>query len=750
MEYTLMNEYQTPLNEETLKGIPNEVKEQLYDIINNVEFIQRLVSPNRQRAKDRPRDNDGKIIVDLANPHIVENIDYFRPTALHFKKYGCFTLLRPNSNPTSEYGKWLREERRRCWEGYIRPTDGEWVTGYMYWYLNYCPIMLAKKTGAKTANRVEDFPEFWEGVYWRTHYLDQARKSGKHAIELARRGCGKSYTLASLMAHNFILGENAESHKRTMTVLTAYQKEYLAGKDGTLSKFVPMIDFIAEHTQFPRLRLRSSIQDMMWKMGYKDVETGAEKGTLNTVIGVSSKDDEGKLRGKRGYIFIEEMGSFPNLLSIYNTIRYGVEEGDLTFGLIYLVGTAAEDASDFSSAKELMYNTKGYNIYSIKNVFDKNSSGNSTFGFFFPSYINRKGCYNKDGVSDVTKALLEILMARYEAKYNSSDPTTILRVIAEMPITPAEAIIKVGVNTFPVPQLTERLVQLDSNPNSLDDVYVGSLEFNNQGTLEFKPTNSKSIRYFPTKDNKVEGAIEIFQMPEIDKHTNKPYANRYILGHDPVDNDTAETMSLSSTIVLDLWTDKIVAEYTGRLPYAEDNYEVCRKLCLFYNGRVNYENNKKGLFAYFSKMNCTYLLTDVLEFLKDRQMIKAIGYGNVSKGTVATAAINNYAKELIRKWLLTPMPIVSKEGDEEIETSVPNLFSIKNRALLQELISYNPDGNFDRVSSLGMLMLLREDRIITYQGNLNKESFEEVDSSYLGNDPFFTKNYNDKFKINLY
>lgn len=750
MEYTLMNEYQTPLNEETLKGIPNEVKEQLYDIINNVEFIQRLVSPNRQRAKDRPRDNDGKIIVDLANPHIVENIDYFRPTALHFKKYGCFTLLRPNSNPTSEYGKWLREERRRCWEGYIRPTDGEWVTGYMYWYLNYCPIMLAKKTGAKTANRVEDFPEFWEGVYWRTHYLDQARKSGKHAIELARRGCGKSYTLASLMAHNFILGENAESHKRTMTVLTAYQKEYLAGKDGTLSKFVPMIDFIAEHTQFPRLRLRSSIQDMMWKMGYKDVETGAEKGTLNTVIGVSSKDDEGKLRGKRGYIFIEEMGSFPNLLSIYNTIRYGVEEGDLTFGLIYLVGTAAEDASDFSSAKELMYNTKGYNIYSIKNVFDKNSSGNSTFGFFFPSYINRKGCYNKDGVSDVTKALLEILMARYEAKYNSSDPTTILRVIAEMPITPAEAIIKVGVNTFPVPQLTERLVQLDSNPNSLDDVYVGSLEFNNQGTLEFKPTNSKSIRYFPTKDNKVEGAIEIFQMPEIDKHTNKPYANRYILGHDPVDNDTAETMSLSSTIVLDLWTDKIVAEYTGRLPYAEDNYEVCRKLCLFYNGRVNYENNKKGLFAYFSKMNCTYLLTDVLEFLKDRQMIKAIGYGNVSKGTVATAAINNYAKELIRKWLLTPMPIVSKEEDEEIETSVPNLFSIKNRALLQELISYNPDGNFDRVSSLGMLMLLREDRIITYQGNLNKESFEEVDSSYLGNDPFFTKNYNDKFKINLY
>jgi hypothetical protein len=41
------------------------------------------------------------------------------------------------------------------------------------------------------------------------------------------------------MAHNLILGENEKAHKRTTTILTAYNKEFLAGKDGTLSKFVP-------------------------------------------------------------------------------------------------------------------------------------------------------------------------------------------------------------------------------------------------------------------------------------------------------------------------------------------------------------------------------------------------------------------------------------------------------------------------------------------------------------------------------
>jgi hypothetical protein len=99
-------------------------------------------------------------------------------------------------------------------------------------------------------------------------------------------------------------------------------------------------------------------------MGYTD-SNGIKKGSLNSVMGVSSKDDEAKLRGKRGYILFEEMGSFPNLLTIYDTVRYGVEEGDYTFGLIYLVGTSAEDASDFASAKTLLYSPEGYNIYPI-------------------------------------------------------------------------------------------------------------------------------------------------------------------------------------------------------------------------------------------------------------------------------------------------------------------------------------------------------------------------------------------------
>lgn len=758
-----MNKYQTELTEELVNSLPQEVQDQLFDIINNVEFVKRLISPTREYAKDRPRDDRGRIIVDLANPHILEDMDYFRPSAIHYEKYGTFTNLRPNANPNSEYGKWVREERRRIWDGYVRESDGEWVTGYMYWFLNYSPMMLSKireykdkngkKKKSKRADRVEALPECWEGIYWRFHCLDQASngglynnfEGGQHMAELASRGKGKSYSLASILNHIFVVGENEEAHEKVKGIVTAYQKEYLT-KDGVLNKFVDMANFCATNTQFPRKRLKNSLQEMTWIMGYKDVELDIERGTQNTVLGVSSKDDESKLRGKRAAkILIEEFGTFPRLVDLYNVLLPSVQEGDIVFGQIYMLGTAGDNESDFAGAQEIMYNPKGYNMYALPNVFDKYNQGKPYFVFFFPGYVNRKGCYNENGVSDVIKALIEILMNRHRVKYNSTDPNTIIKTIAEVPITPAEAIVKTGVNMFPIADLTERIGQLDANPTEYDDVYVGDLVFNKDGQVEYKPTSATPIRDFPHKDNKIEGAIEIYQLPEIDRNTGKPYNDRYILGADPYDDDESNTMSLGSIFVLDLWTDRIVAEYTGRPPFADDYYEICRKLCLFYNGRLNYEYNKKGLFSHFSTRNSLYLLTDVLDFLKEKQMMKD-GYGNKSKGTNASPAINAYARSRLRSWLLAPVPIMQTIDGEEKEVMVPRLFTVRNRALLKELINYNSEGNFDRISAMGMLMLLREDRMIRYQGDVSKEKQGRANNSYDGNDPFFKRNYDFRFR----
>lgn len=746
MEKLLFNEYQSSLEELKIDSYPQEVQDEFFEAINGIPFVKNLINPNRPRCKDLPRDSNGRAIIDITNPPILEDTDYFRPTALHYKKYGVLTNLRPNPNPNSEFGKWIREEIRRIWEGYTRPSDGAWVTGDMYWYLNYCPIIQSKiRKGTKIADRIVDFPEFWEGIWLRFMYIEESRLNAQHSAEIAKRGASKSYSVSSILSKCFVVGDNAETQRNVRAMVTAYQKEYLT-KDGTLNKFVEMIDFQAQHTQFPAKRLRSSLQDMQWKMGYVDLDTGAQKGTLNEVIGVSSKDDPDKLRGKRSTkIIIEEFGNFPKVTDTYRVILPSVQEGDIVFGQMILIGTGGSEGADFAGAQEIIYNPKGFNIRPVKNVYDKGAQGKQECIFFFGAYLNRKGCYNEDGISDVTKAILEICYNRFIVKYNTTDPMALTRTKAENPLTLQEAIMRRDGSIFPVAALLDRINEIDCNPSEYDDVYTGDLVMNQSGSVDFIPSFKTPIRNFPHKDNKQEGAIEIFKMPEKDS-SGKVFSGRYIAGCDPYDDDVADTMSLGSFFVFDLWTDKIVAEYTGRPTFADDFYEKCRLLCLFYNARLNYESNKKGLFAYFSKMNCLYLLTDVLDYLKDKDMVKGQLFGNKSKGTTATQAINGYGRTLIRNWLILPKTIVINDGEKDIESTTYNLNFIRSRALLQELSQWNVDGNFDRVSALGMLMLLREDRMITFGGQ--PEKAKEVPSSYLGNDDFFKNNYDNRVAFN--
>lgn len=734
-----MNKYQTKYSKEYLESLPKEVQEQYYDFITNVPYIQYLLSDNRPYARDLPRDEEGKIIVDVTKPHILEDTDYFRPSAIHYQQYGCFTKLKPNANPNSEFGKWIREEVRRCWEGYVRPSDGEWITGDMYFFLNYCPILLIKKDENNKSIRTIDFPRFWDGHYYKSHYLNQCRNEGHHASELASRGKGKSLFAASMLAKRFILGESKNVNKKVQCVATASERKYIQGAFQLLDMFQYYIDFCANNTEFPRQRITSSLQNLAWTMGYVDSETNTRRGTENSVIGITSKDDESKLRGSRGVLYLlEEAGSFPRLLNLYQVLRPSVEDGNSVWGLIYLYGTAGDSDSDFSSMQELMYNPNGYNIKAVNNVYDKEGQGRKQFTYFFPGYMNRADCYDEDGNSDVNKALLEILLDRYKVKYNSTDINAITKRIAEIPITPQEAILKTKDNIFPIAEITKRLNEIDNNPNFYDDTYIGDLVIN-KGNVEFSPnTLDMPIRDFPTKDNKVKGAIEIFEMPQ-EVHGKIP-KDRYIMSLDNYENDEAQSMSLGSMFVLDLWTDRIVAEYTGRPMFADDLNEICRKLCLFYNAKVMVENNKKNTFSYFSRMNSLHLMADTPEYLKNKQLIKTTGFGNASKGITATLPIKNFALGLIRDWLLKPVTITKEEGNEVVEYTVPNLSFIKNRALLKELMLYNPAINVDRIMSLCQLMLYREEKMILYQGEPRRAE-KTIDASYLGNDPFFTRNY---------
>jgi len=94
----------------------------------------------------------------------------------------------------------------------------------------------------------------------------------------------------------------------------------------------------------------------------------------------------------------------------------------------------------------------------LNNVFDKEGQGREKCTMFYPAYLNRDdSCMDKNGNSNVTKALLELLIDRYKVKYNTTDVTAITKRITQYPITPQEAILRANKTIFPITELNERL-----------------------------------------------------------------------------------------------------------------------------------------------------------------------------------------------------------------------------------------------------------------------------------------------------
>ena len=741
MENVKFNKCQTPLEDLHLEKYPAEVQEQFWDFLNNVPFIRWMVSPDRPLVSELPRDNEGRAIIDITHPPILEDSDYFRPSALAYKaNKGRYVLLRPNANPNSDFGKWLYSQRERGWNGYCNPTTGMWVTGDYYWMLNFCPMHLVENENGIDIRTVAH-PRFWDGQFLMSHYFLQARTHGHHAAELASRGKGKTSFGGGLLAKRCIIGESENNKTEVQCMVTAVDRTKLMDTNQILRVFKDNLDHCAKYTQFASHRLKSSDQEMEWKMGFKKAGSEVEYGSKNSVSGIITGVNQDKLNGSRGVLYlIEEAGIFKNLTSMYNMIRPSVEHGSKVFGEIFAYGTAGDDQSDFTAFAEMFYSPEGYNLEPLDNVFDKEGQGRKKCCFFFPAYLNYdESCIDKNGNSDVSKALLMILYDRYKVKYGTTDINTIVKRISQYPIVPQEAMLRSHGNIFPVTELNERLNQLDNDPNAFDDVYVGELvQDNKTGEVKFNPTIDLPIRDFPTKDNKVKGALEIFEMPKKNGEGKIP-AGRYICSADPYDADCSNTMSLGSIFVMDLWTDMIVAEYTGRPTFAEDFYEICRKLCLFYNCRCMYEQNVMGMFSYFSSHNATHLLAETPEYLVQRNMISSIGYGNKSVGIRATTPIINGAFKMIQTWLRKPIISIETDADgNNNEVSIPNLYRIKNRALLKELVLWNPQGNFDRVMSLVQLMLYREEKMVLYHGDLRHT--EEI-SSGMEKDDYWDKNY---------
>ena len=667
----------------------------------------------------------------------LHNTDKFRQAAIFFEKHGCYTLA---PRGTTDYKKYWDQETERCLNGYTAP-DGEGITGYNYFYLNYSPIFKLVETEytdrngdvRKRRERVLQFPSFWDYDYYYFCAIEEAEQQGKHMAVLKSRQRGYSFKGASMLVRNYMLIPGSKNFA------VASEQKFLVG-DGLLTKAWQIMDFLDKHTEWAKQRLVSTRMERV--SGYKVTDEfgkQTEQGYLSSIVGITLKNDPERIRGTRGKLVLwEEGGKFPDLLDAWRIEQPSVETDDgVAFGLMIAFGTGGTIGASFEGLKELFYKPNANNVLAFPNIWDDGRE-NTECGFFVPAYSNLESFdddgnqkfMDKDGNSLKELAIQNLIEQRNKIKDGGASQQSIDRFISERPMKPAEAVLELGKNIFPRKLLMDQLTRIRTNKKLQNMKHIVDLEWDGNGQVKATEKPSGDITNYPLKKgDKPNGSVVIWEYPVKD-----PPLGLYIGGCDPYDHDDSFTNSLGSTFIFkrvragEAWTDVIVAEYSGRPDTAEEYYENVRKLLTFYNARLLFENERKGIYPYFTNKHCDYLLADqpdkiISEVFKDSKVQRR-------KGCHMTKQIRAYGEGLILEWLL-----------DEFEEGHPNVERVYSEPLIEELIENDGVRNVDRVIALCMVMIYREE---LYQVKVSsaKEQNKQVELFEM---PLFSKQWFEEY-----
>lgn len=448
-----------------------------------------------------------------------KDTDKFRQPAIYFEQHGYYTPAPPN---TTDYNTYWEREAQRCLNGYTAP-DGQWITGYNYFYLNYSPIMKLVETQYTDRNgnkrtrreRLFKFPDFWD---YDTHYfkaIEEAEAEGRHMVVLKARARGYSFKGASMLCRNYFL------IKKSKSFAVASEQKYLTG-DGLLTKAWQIMDFLDKNTGWAKRRLKSTSLERTSGFKIKDEITGkeVEDGYQSSIMGITLKNDPERIRGTRGKLVLwEEAGKFPDIKQAWQIERPALEDdAGNAFGLMIAFGTGGEEGADFEGLQDIFYHPDGFNCLEFPNIWDTGMNDQKC-GFFVPAWSNlystdHPECMDEYGNTNRSPAIKVLMEQRERVRQGQPDETVTDRYIAEHPITPQEAILEVGKNIFPKKQLQMQLSHIRTNTKLQNMKHIVDLTWGGDGQVIATEKKSGDITNYPLKNGqKPEGSVVIWEYP---------------------------------------------------------------------------------------------------------------------------------------------------------------------------------------------------------------------------------------------
>jgi len=675
-----------------------------------------------------PKKIRGKFNKDLLLNTYFEHTDLFSPAAALYTKQGYYTNAPFNSK---QFNIFWTEQRERCLHGYDNPITKVHISGRMYFFLNFkqMKIIPPGQANKKSAKRITSFPRFWPIHYYYLNDWEIAREHGLNMIVLKPRDTGFSELLASNGVYEYTF------QKEDPVFFFAAVERFL-NKDGVLTKAWDQLNFLNEHTgrAFKHVRQRKD-QDLYKRASYIN-ENGVEIKTGGEIQGAVI-DHPRKVRGARGYVNWEEFGSFPHGEDAWMTAKALAEQGGVKFAMQTAWGTGGEQGPGIAAMDNIFNNPEIYDCLPFESCWIDGIQPRD-HGFFFPVWANMTRFMDKWGNTDHRAAI--DYWEREREKTRKGSNMLMDKLVAEYPFNPMEALMRLTNNPFPVSELQTQLMKVDSSPDIAGVLKTGELVLE-EGKVKFKlSTKLDPVNRYPHKTDQIlEGAFTMFEAPLKDEHGVVPDDLYYIVA-DCFYVDTEQATDWNSlgafyvykkkNTIFPTEDDILVGWYAGRPARAKDLHRRIFLAARYYNAKVQTEIKGGG--------------NDLLNYAKENSLLEYCGerptvFHTDKERTRASmrqffVRIEESNKpELLQKladWLRKEraLKIVNQEAEY-----VLNLEKIYDRALLEELIKFNPNGNFDRISCLLVLMM-----IIQEAEQVAVEESKKTDRDHIFNRPLFS------------
>ena len=611
---------------------------------------------------------------------------------------------------SAEYKAFFDFHRNICLNGAM--MNGVFINPFLYWHLNiwHTEVDVIDERGRisqKYAN-----PLLRDNEWIVTNEIERAQQDKKGLVILGIRRFAKSVLEASYIGWGATFDENSQN---VIAGLNAPDIKLITDK---LDKG---LNFLPEAWRWQR------VEDN-WKnqvtLGIKTKSGERIPFSQILIRNLDEGNNEEAIAGtKPRKLIIDEIGK-GNFLRGFQaavpgfTTPYG-------WGCSPILTGTGGDMKRFMDAKSLMFDVDNFNFLTYNNEKDEKrihglfisykyrmeAKEESTLGKFLEQPEGSDLHNVKMLVSNEEKAK-EITESNLERLKKAGDRVAYLKEKMYYPLEVDDIFLNEDTNIFDIEAAKRQKARLLNQERTGTPVIL----FHDGEKLSHEFTDKQPITNFPLKSSDMKDApVVIYEFPL----ENPPYG-LYVAGVDPYrQGQAAYSTSLGSVYVYkrmhditgEKYQDMFVASYCARPDKKETWEEQARLLIKYYNARTLCENDDISFIEYMKSKGDAHYLEKQPEWLKE------VVPGTTVKreyGVHRSAdKIRDYLHNCLKKYM-EAVVYQEKNEDGDIIKEVLGVSKIFDPVLLEEIIQYNDQGNFDRIvaAELAIAQALKMDHLL--------------------------------------